>query len=66
VEAPLEDAKLLVSDRFILVGALCGLRQSLPRDAFRWTVGMFDDVVHIDLCEDPEMRRLRHTLLELE
>jgi hypothetical protein len=66
VEAALEDANFLVGDRFILVDALGGLRQSLPHDAFPWTVGMFDDVVHSDLCEDPEMRRHRRTLLELE
>jgi hypothetical protein len=53
MDAPLEDANLLESDRIILVGALRGLRQSLPQDVSPGTFGMFDDVVHIDLQELP-------------
>jgi hypothetical protein len=49
VEATLEDTTLLMSDRFVVVDALRGLRKGMPRHGFFGAVGMFNKLVHIDL-----------------
>jgi len=66
MDASLENASLLKSDHFILVGALRGLRQSLPQDVCPGPFGMFDDVVHIDLRELPGTPSLPSIAVEYE
>jgi hypothetical protein len=46
LKAAFENASLPVDNRFVLWDALCGLRNSQPKDVSAWTFGMFDDVVH--------------------
>jgi hypothetical protein len=52
VESPFENADTLVSDRFILLGALRGVWQDLPPNVFLWGFGMFDHVIHSGFFQD--------------
>jgi hypothetical protein len=59
LKAAFENASLPEDNRFMLGDALCGLRNSQPKNASAWTFGMFDDVVHCDLREIRGMQGFR-------